>query len=137
MRNFLKRASVLISAFALAGLGFLAVDATNASAAPAGCSATYLCIYPDPGYSGGFGEFSGNNTNWNDYTTSKNNCGNGTWNDCVSAAYNDGTSCTVWLWTNAGYTGRSLSIARGTGYSNLASVNFDDTTSSNHWCTAS
>jgi Peptidase inhibitor family I36 len=120
----------------LATFGMVAVTAGPASAAPAGCTATFLCLYPDPGYSGGFGHVAGNNSNFNRLPTSTHNCGNGTWNDCISSAFNDGTSCTVWLWSAAGYSGRKLSIARGTGYRNLSTVNFDDVTSSNHWCTA-
>ena len=136
MRSLLRRLAVMAGALVLAGFGMVIVGVAPAGALPAGCTATYLCIYPDPGYSGGFGHFSGDNTNWNNFSTSTNNCGNGTWNDCISSAFNDGTSCTVWLWTDANYQGSTHSIARGTGYSRLADVGLNDNVSSNHWCTS-
>jgi hypothetical protein len=134
MRAWLRRLAVTIGALVLATMGMVAITSAPASALPAGCSASYLCIYPDPNYSGGFGHFSGSNPDWRQFSTSTSNCGNGTWDNCISAAYNDGTSCTAHLWSSYSYTGSKLNISRGSGYPNLANVGFDDTTSSNNWC---
>jgi len=125
---------VAVGALALTVLGMVAVTSSPASAVPAGCTATYLCIYPDPGYSGGFGHFSGSNPDWRLFSTSTHNCGNGNWDNCISAAFNDGTSCSAHLWSSYNYSGSELTISRGNGFSNLANQGFDDTTSSNSWC---
>jgi Peptidase inhibitor family I36 len=127
------RAAILTVAMAL---GFVAMSAGSANAAPVGCPSTYFCFYADPDFSGGMGKVAGNNTHFSAFPTSTHNCGNGNWNDCVSSAFNNGRSCTVFLWSDANYAGRLLAIGRGTGYTNLRSVNFDDILSSNHWCTS-
>jgi hypothetical protein len=136
-RHILRRVSVAILAAAALTVGLLAASTVPAlaEAPPVGCPATYFCFYADPGYSGGMGKVQGDNANFKAFSTSTHNCGNGNWDNCVSSAYNNGTRCTVFLWSDAGYRGKMLTLAKGQGYSNLKSVNFDDTLSSNHWCT--
>lgn len=117
---------------AAATMGFAAAPA---SAAPAGCPSSYFCFYADPDYSGGMGKVQGNNTHFSSFHTSTHNCGNGNWNDCVSSVFNNGTSCTVFLWSDADYQGKVLPLVRNQGYRNLKTQAFDDVLSSNHWCT--
>jgi hypothetical protein len=130
-----RRISLALATVGTLTAAILGFAASPASAAPAGCSSTYFCFYADPDYSGGMGKVQGNNRHFSAFNTSTHNCGNGNWNDCVSSAYNNGTQCTVFLWSDADYRGRVLALARGQGYRNLRSVNFDDVLSSNHWCT--
>jgi hypothetical protein len=122
-------AALVLTTVALAGLA-----ATPASAAPPNCPAGALCIYPDPGYSGGLGTLYGNNPDFTRLPTSTHNCGNGTWDNCVSSAFNNGTQCTVYLFSGYSYTGVKHTLSRGDGYYNFHDVGFDDTLSSNRWC---
>ncbi|MET7567380.1 peptidase inhibitor family I36 protein [Streptomyces sp. NPDC005492] len=139
------------SAFALAvaaGAGTTAHAATDSAAAPAAQTqycpyqTGYACFWVDNYKGGTMGKVAGNNTNYMNLTNSS-GCTKypGTWNDCISSLENQGTQCTVYFWSAAGYTGNWHSVARydsvydfGVDYGDAA---FNDTISSNHWCTAS
>jgi hypothetical protein len=107
-----------------------------------GCPSTYACFWVDNYASGTMGKVSGNNTNYMNVTNSS-GCTKypGTWNDCISSLDNNGTSCTVYFWTNASYGGRYHSLAIGDAVYDFGidynDSSFNDSISSNHWCTAS
>lgn len=110
---------------------------TTPAAVPAGCSATFLCFWNNAGFNDGPGKLSGTNSSWFDF--SHGSCPNGTWADCVSSIYNDGTSCTARVWFLTGFGAPSLEIARGSGISNLTTVqtglgvSWNDQIESNDW----
>lgn len=104
------------------------------------CPSTYACFWVDINYGGARGQVAGNNPDYRVFRQSQ--CASGTWNDCISSYANAGRDCTVYFWTGFNYTGRWHSLGRNdavpnfaaappTGYSDPA---FNDTISSNHWC---
>jgi hypothetical protein len=107
--------------------------------------AGFACFWVNINFTGTRGRVEGNNSNYLNLSNSS-GCTRfpGTWNDCISSIRNDGTQCTVWFWTNANYQGRAHSLARGDEVPNFASAPpvgysdpaFNDSISSNHWCTA-
>lgn len=106
-----------------AGLTVTAAAPAVAAAAPSGCSAGNLCFWNGTGYSDGPGELAGSNSNWAVFSHST--CGSGTWNNCASSLYNNGTSCTAVVWLSAGYTEGNEYLAKGQGVTNLATWNTD------------
>lgn len=108
-------------------------------------AAGFACFWVNNNFGGTRGRVAGDNPNYLNLSNSS-GCTQypGTWNDCISSIRNDGTECTIWFWTDANYQGRSHSLSRGdevpdfalappTGYSDPS---FNDSISSNHWCTA-
>ncbi len=69
----------------------------NSATDSLGCPAGYACAWVNAYYSGGMGEWAGNNADW--YIFPENNCyppnaasdSNGTWYDCASSIDNNGT----------------------------------------------
>lgn len=110
---------------------------TAPAAVPAGCSATFLCFWNNANFDDGPGKLSGTNSSWFDFSHSS--CPNGTWADCVSSIFNDGTSCTARVWFLAGFGGPTLEIARGSGISNLTTLpngvggTWNDNIEANDW----
>lgn len=125
-----------VSAAPTDGLTLTSAVPVAAAAAPPGCSAGNLCFWNGTGYSDGPGELSGSNSNWNAFSHSS--CPSGTWTNCASSLYNNGTSCTAVVWLSAGYTEGRESLARGQGVTNLATWNVDtgpwnNNISANNW----
>ncbi|MET8685175.1 peptidase inhibitor family I36 protein [Streptomyces sp. NPDC004732] len=105
------------------------------------CAAGDTCFWVNSNYGGARGRVSGDNPNFRSFSQSQ--CHGGTWNDCISSIANRGRECTVYYWTDASYNGRYHSLGRNdqvpdfgaappVGYNDPA---FNDTISSNHWCT--
>lgn len=118
--------------------GMSAAPAVQApSAVPPGCSSTNLCFWNNINFNDGPGQLSGTNSDWHDFSHSS--CQHGTWADCVSSIFNDGTSCTARVWVNAGFGGANLTIARGTGIADLtkvavtSTVSWNDLIEANDW----
>ncbi|MEU6990957.1 peptidase inhibitor family I36 protein [Streptomyces sp. NPDC046465] len=104
------------------------------------CAAGDTCFWVNSNYGGNRGRVAGDNENFTSFAQSQ--CRGGTWNDCISSIANRGRECTVYYWTSANYTGRYHSLGRNdqvpdfgaappVGYNDPA---FNDTISSNHWC---
>lgn len=110
------------------------------AAVPSGCSATFLCFWVNINFNGGPGKLSGNNSSW--FAFSHSGCQNGTWADCASSLFNDGTQCTAHVYFLTGFGHPELSLSRGTGIANLVNVplgggvsgNWNDNIESNNWC---
>lgn len=100
------------------------------TAAPPGCTATNVCFWNGTNYSDGPGRLSGSNSNWTAFSHSS--CPTGTWNDCASSVYNNGTSCSANLWTTANYGGSRLTLGIGSGQTALSST-MNNAISSNNW----
>lgn len=140
----------LVGVLAAAGLAAPAGAAPRKGATEdvgilASCGAAgYACFWVNANFGGTRGRVAGNNSN---YLNLSNSSGctayRGTWNDCISSIRNDGTQCTVYFWTDAGYRGRYHSLSRGDQVANFGAAPpagygdpaFNDTISSNHWCT--
>jgi hypothetical protein len=113
--------------------------APTAPAVKSDCPATYFCVWNSSGYSDGPAKFAGNNTNWGNFSHSS--CPSGTWNDCASSGFNNGTSgFGVEVWQNINYGGASACLPRGWSLNNFAgfvypgtSVSFNNSISSNFW----
>jgi hypothetical protein len=105
------------------------------------CPSTYLCFWVNSGFTANWGKFAGNNPSWGAYSQSE--CAGGTWNDCASSLYNNGSTEQALVWQNNSYKGGYACVARGTTmYSNLAnwtyannSASMNDSISSNDWTT--
>ena len=92
----------------------------------------YLCFWKDINYGGAMGKVAGNNLNFTAFRNSS--CQTGTWNDCISSVYNNGTRCNVAIYRDANYLGGGLTVPRQTGIANLGSYGLNDAISSNRWC---
>ena len=114
--------------------------ATQVSLGVSDCPLQYACFWVNANYTGTMGEVEGNNP---DYLNLKNTSGctafPGTWNDCISSVWNNGKDCTVYFWTDANYEGRYHSLALKDGVANVGTgyndPSFNDSISSNSWCT--
>jgi len=113
--------------------------AVTTQAAAATCPSTYTCFWVNDYYGGTMGKVAGNNSNYMNLSNSS-GCTKypGTWNDCISSITNQGTQCTVYFWTDAGYSDRYHSVAIGDWIGNFydwwGDSAFNDAISSNHWC---
>jgi hypothetical protein len=103
-----------------------------------GCAPGDLCFWVDTNKGGAKGRVSGNNQSWGFPQAS---CTNGTWNDCASSIQNNGESCDVNVYENAGYGGHKLTIRRGDYISDLTGYwitfpidSWNDDIQSNRWC---
>jgi len=104
----------------------------SAQTAVLGCPSGYLCFWKDINYGGAMGKVAGNNMNFTAFRNSS--CQTGTWNDCISSVYNNGTRCNVAIYRDANYLGGGLTVPRQTGIANLGSYGLNDAISSNRWC---
>lgn len=104
------------------------------------CPASDLCFWVNANWGGDMGRFAGSNPWWGDYSQSQ--CRGGTWNDCASALYNNGTQDNAIVYQNINYGGQAQCIEqRTTFYSDLAhnyydngsGSNMNDSISSNNW----
>ncbi|WFE41114.1 peptidase inhibitor family I36 protein [Micromonospora sp. WMMD998] len=111
---------------ALAATTAVSLTATAAPASADACPSTKLCAYLSTNYGGVPGTVAGNNTNLLQYSKFDN----------AASVFNNGASCGVTIWNGTGYSGTSVYLPRGTGYSNLASQNppFYLNVASNIWC---
>lgn len=111
----------------------------GARPAPPGCTATHLCFWVNVNFSDGPGQLAGTNASW--FAFPERACQTGTWADCASSLYNDGTQCTARVWFLQNFGGPSLEIARGDGFSDLVNVpisgipgaNWNDNIEANDW----
>jgi hypothetical protein len=79
----------------------------------ASCPASYLCVWVNSNFGGDRGKFEDKNTNWTEfkdhecYYPAAAHDADGTWNDCASSAYDNGTSSTPYavVWQNVNYSG--------------------------------
>jgi len=126
-RRSRTRLLMVVAVLATAG-GIAAGVAGTASAAS--CPSTYACGWKDSGFGLPRGQWAGTNPNFQAFGEPA--CQTNTWNDCISADANSGTSCTVHFWTDAGYIGTPHSVGRGVFESSIGS--FNDKYSSNNWC---
>ncbi|MFI0901566.1 peptidase inhibitor family I36 protein [Streptomyces sp. NPDC020983] len=100
----------------------------------------YACFWVDINRGGAMGKVAGTN---HDYRNLKNSSGctayPGTWNDCISSVENQGTSCTVYFYSDADYHGTRHSVSIGDRVNNVGTgfhdPAFNDAISSNNWCT--
>ncbi len=116
--------------------------APNAPAASATCVSGYFCFWVNAGYVGARGQLAGNNSNWTVFAQSQ--CKGGTWNDCASAGYNDGSSGDgVIVYQNAGFGGGAFCFPQFSVAPNFTQYEFsngaglNDAVSSNQWVGAS
>jgi hypothetical protein len=138
------RIATIAAALALAG-GALTATAATATAAPqtvpAGCGSGNFCFWNNANFNDGPGQVSGNNANFTVFSHSS--CPYGTWNDCISSVYNNGTSgLGVNVYRDANYLGPSFCVSDNSGYAYLptyytnTTVVLNDSISSNKWTTA-
>ncbi|MDQ1647696.1 MAG: hypothetical protein QOJ50_3880 [Cryptosporangiaceae bacterium] len=102
------------------------------------CAGGDLCFWQDDDKGGAKGRVSGNNSAW---SWSRSGCPDGTWNNCASSIQNNGNSCSVKVYDNAGYSGAVLTLTRGTYISSLSGYwitfpvdSWNDDIQSNKWC---
>src|SRR5690348_7399782 len=122
-------------ALAAVATAVLIAPAGPASASSADCPSTNVCWWEDAGYTGRMGHSVGNQENLKRRETPAAHC-DGTWNDCASSVYNHGTSgCAVFLFVDAGYTGKYHTLAKGDKESIPSwDPGFNDKLSSIRWC---
>jgi hypothetical protein len=83
------------------------------------------------------GKVAGNNANWNSFPQAQ--CPTGTWNDCLSSAFNNGNVDGVRLWEDAGYTGGNVCLSLGSTIVDMGGLSLsngdpaNDRISSNSW----
>lgn len=118
------------------------IPAIPAGAAVTDCNPGQLCVWVNTSYNGGPGRFTGNNSNWNNFPHTS--CTyNGTWNNCASSGFNDGTTgLGVQLWETIGYADGVFCMPQGTQIANFGNRTFNnghslnDRVSANFWTSA-
>ena len=102
------------------------------------CTSTYFCFWTDINFGGPMGKVAGNNPTWTAFRQAA--CPTGTWNDCASSGFNNGTSgLGVRVYENANYGGRSTCVRKGWRGNftdrkwDGTSTNINDKISSNRW----
>jgi len=158
IKTALRAASLTaLAAGALALGGLTAVPAAAGTAGPdrgaaaasaaiplaASCPSGATCLWVNANFGGSSLYWVGND---NDFTLDQklSGCRHVGFNDCASSAFNNGNSCTVYLWTSINYNGGYHSLSLGdfvddfgsasgppTGYGDPS---FNDAVSSLHWC---
>ncbi len=123
----------------------------NGPASIADCPSNWACGFAKKDYDGGFGEWQGTNSNFNNFS-SGGDCyyesdgsgtagpfNNGSWNDCISSSVNNLTGTeTIYWFPNSGCAGDNLAQANGATFQNLANRtqsdgnSWDDVISSDH-----
>ncbi|MFE0178253.1 peptidase inhibitor family I36 protein [Streptomyces sp. NPDC059002] len=115
---------VIASSAAAAALAATGLTATAAPAEAAWtCPATKLCAYLNLNGVGDPGEVAGNNTNLKQYAKFAG----------AESLYNHGTQCSVTVYSELSYGGRSYRMLRGDKV-NLNGTAFWHHTYSNKWC---
>ncbi|MFH9983869.1 MULTISPECIES: peptidase inhibitor family I36 protein [unclassified Streptomyces] len=124
----MKMRVLLAAAGLVASLATAGVAATPAAAAPSDCASQYLCAYPQAYYQGGAGPVKDNNADLRQYSKFR----------YVQSIFNNGASCTAYLWSKPNYQGVMHTLSRGQGYPTLDNIPEYRTTGiqSNHWCTS-
>lgn len=121
--------NVLLTAAALVSTSLVTVGAAGGPASAAtfhGCAAQYLCAYQSVKYSSTAGPVKDNNADLTSYPKFR----------YMESIYNNGTSCTAYLWSQPNYQGVMHTLSRGQGYPNLNNIPQFATTGveSNSWC---
>ncbi|PCG84981.1 hypothetical protein CIB93_16685 [Streptomyces sp. WZ.A104] len=117
------RIAVVASTLALAGGGMVAT-AGSAQAAKSDCPKTYLCSWAVPSFVGTPGKVAGNNSNLRQYTKFANS----------RSMYNNGTSCSVRVWSGTYQTGSSVVFKIGYQLSETKNSVLKNGAGSNRWC---
>ncbi|MFJ6610882.1 peptidase inhibitor family I36 protein [Streptomyces sp. NPDC091289] len=117
------RIAVVASTLALAGGGMVAT-AGSAQAARSDCPKTYLCSWAVPAFAGTPGKVAGNNTNLRQYTKFANS----------RSMYNNGSSCSVRVWSGTSQTGSSLVFKIGYFMNETKGSALQRGAGSNRWC---
>jgi hypothetical protein len=149
VRRLLSGKGTKLAVFALPAIvagAMIAAPAASAAqpaamqpAAQSSCPAGYLCFWVNAGYAGAMGKFAGDNGWWGQYSQAQ--CQTGTWNDCASSLYNHGNYDAVYVYQDVNYGGGRACAARGTAWSNLTTLHFNngagmnDVITSNKWLT--
>ncbi len=127
----------VIAAGAMMAAPAASAAGTIQPAAMSNCPAGYLCFWVNSGYGGAMGKFAGNNSWWGQYGQAQ--CQTGNWNDCAASLYNHGNYGAVYVYQDVNYGGGRACAARGTAWSNLTTLHFNngagmnDAISSNQW----
>lgn len=105
------------------------------------CPLTYFCVWVDGDYEGPRGQFKESNLSWGSFFQSA--CPSGTWSDCASSGFNNGTSgMGVVVWNEPGHDhGNSRCLPKGwrhpyftqVHWNDNAAQNINDKISSNQW----
>lgn len=106
------------------------------------CPAGSFCVWKDANYSDGPGKFAGDNADWTNFSHSS--CSSGTWNNCASSGFNNGTSgLGVSVRQLVGGGGDAACLPRGWSLSDFSgyvwpgtSDSFNDSISANFWTSA-
>jgi hypothetical protein len=133
----LVAAAGLISVLGVVASGPTAEAAT--SSAPSGCSAGDFCFWNNINYNDGPGRVSGDNTSF--WAFPHSSCPNGTWANCISSVFNNGTSgMGVDVYDQTGYNGDHYCVPDNVGLPNLTEVDYtgtslwmNDNIESNYW----
>lgn len=138
-----RRVATIGAALALAGgaavlTGGAAQAAQTTPAVPSGCGSGNFCFWNNANFDDGPGQVSGDNANYTEFPHAS--CPYGTWNDCISSLYNNGTSgLGVDVFLDANYGLPDMCIPDNSGYAVLpeyypgTSVVLNDSISSNLW----
>ncbi|MGP4013813.1 peptidase inhibitor family I36 protein [Streptomyces sp. 4N124] len=105
------------------------------------CPLTYFCVWVDGNYQGPRGQFEESNLSWGSFYQSA--CPSGTWSNCASSGFNNGTSgMGVVVWDEPGHDhGHSRCLPKGWRHPYFTQVhwndnptqNINDKISSNQW----
>lgn len=103
------------------------------------CPQTYFCVWVDGNYQGPRGQFQGSNASWGMFDQAA--CRSGTWHDCASSGFNNGTSgMGVVVWDESGQYGLTRCLPKGWRHPYFTQVHWDGTStpindriSSNEW----
>ncbi|MFF5408329.1 peptidase inhibitor family I36 protein [Streptomyces misionensis] len=120
---------LLVTGAALVSAALITLGATGGPASATtvhGCASQYLCAYESANYSSSPGPVKDNNADLRSYPKFR----------YMQSIYNNGTSCTAYLWSQPNYQGIVHSLSRGQGYPNLTNIpEFSSTgVESNAWC---
>ncbi|MFG1807454.1 peptidase inhibitor family I36 protein [Streptomyces sp. NPDC049040] len=118
------------------------VETAHGSVAPAAksdCPAGSFCVWVNSNYSDGPAKFSGNNSDWTQFSHAS--CASGTWNNCATSGFNNGTSgLGVVVWQLVGGSGDGACLPRGWALSDFQGYvwpnttdSFNDSISANVW----
>ncbi|MEZ7002100.1 peptidase inhibitor family I36 protein [Streptomyces sp. SCSIO 75703] len=117
------RIAAVASAVAFAGGGLL-VTAGPAQAAKSDCPKTYLCSWATTNFSGTPGKVQGDNSNLRQYAKFANS----------RSMYNNGTSCSVRVWSGTSFTGSSTVFKIGYQLHDTGNSVLKNGAGSNRWC---
>jgi len=122
----MRRFTLLFAALVLSVGTVVSIPAVPASAAVTDCNPGQLCVWNNTSYTDGPGRFSGSNSNWNNFPHGS--CTyNGTWNNCASSGFNDGTTgLGVILWETIGYTEGQFCMPQGLQVANFGNRTFNN-----------